>query len=271
MDMGLLEIVHSDKGASLRVNGKVYDSRNMLIGIISDLHANLEATRAVLTRLDDFAPDLVVCLGDVTGYNAEPNEVVDIIRERQFPILMGNHDAVACGLEEPWFFNAKAQTAIRWHAECLREDNKVWIRNLPEQIPVGDLCLCVHGSPGNRDDYILDWLDAMRQLEYLDGTRTRICFFGHSHRAGIFGEKGGGAPTEIKSPYALSAHNRYFINPGSVGQPRDGDPRAAFGLLDTDTMIFTFQRVEYDIAAAARKVIECGLPEELAQRLEKGK
>lgn len=245
--------------------------REMLVGLISDLHANLEATRAVLDKLDACAPDLIVCLGDVTGYNADPNEVVDIIRERQFPMVMGNHDAVACGLEEPWFFNAKAQAAIRYHSESLREDNKAWLRTLPEQYPLAEQCLCVHGSPGSRDDYILDWLDAMRQLEYIDGTPTRICFFGHSHRAGIFGEKGGGTTTEIKSPYSLNSHNRYFINPGSVGQPRDGDPRAAFGVFDTDTMIFTFHRAEYDIATAARKIVEKGLPIELAQRLEKGK
>ena len=245
--------------------------RPMLIGIIADLHANLEATRAVFDELDRIAPDRIVCLGDLAGYNANPNEVIDIVNERQIWSVMGNHDAVACGLEEPWFFNSKAREAVEWHRKCLRRDNKQRLATALEQMPFDDACLAVHGSPGNRDEYILDWLDAIRQFEFLNDTGIEVCFFGHSHHASIFSERGNSPPAETSKRYTLHAGNRYLINPGSVGQPRDSDPRAAFGLFDTDTRSFEFHRVEYDIDAAARKIVRAGLPVELARRLARGR
>jgi len=243
----------------------------MLIGIIADLHANLEATLAVFGELDKVGPDEIICLGDLAGYNANPNEVIDIVRERRIRLVMGNHDAVACGMEEPWFFNSKARKAVNWHAKCLRKDNKKWLATAQEQVPFHETCLGVHGSPGNRDDYIMDWLDAMRQVEFLNGTNVTVCFFGHSHHASLFSERGNAAQSGASNRYSLDGGNRYLINPGSVGQPRDGDPRAAYGLFDTDAMTFEFRRVEYDIVTAAKKIIEAGLPIELARRLAKGK
>lgn len=243
----------------------------MLVGIIADLHANLEASWAVLRRLDELRPDRVVCLGDLTGYNANPNEVIDLIREREIPCLMGNHDAAACGLEEPWFFNARAKAAIEWHAEVLRPDNRRFLRELPAQLTFNEVCLGVHGAPGNRDDYIVDWLDAMRQIEYLPSRRIRLCFFGHSHHASLFGERGAEHLAGRPGKYSIAPNGRYFINPGSVGQPRDHNPRAAFGVLDTEAQSFEFYRVEYDIAAAARKVHAAGLPPELGERLTVGR
>jgi predicted phosphodiesterase len=243
----------------------------MLVGIIADLHANLEATLAVFSKLDTIGPDKVVCLGDLAGYNANPNEVIDIVRERQIPTVMGNHDAVACGLEKPWFFNKNAREAVKRHAEWIRDDNKRWLAMSHEQLLLDDKCLAVHGSPRDRDDYVLDWLDAMRQLEFLDHSDVIVCFFGHSHRSSLFAEKGHDTPAGMSDRYSLSAWNRYLINPGSVGQPRDRDPRAAFGLFDTDSWSFEFYRVEYDVEAAAQKVLQAGLPVELATRLAKGK
>jgi diadenosine tetraphosphatase ApaH/serine/threonine PP2A family protein phosphatase len=243
----------------------------MLVGIIADLHANLEATLAVFSRLDAIGPDTVICLGDLAGYNANPNEVIDIVRERGIPTVMGNHDAVACGSEEPWFFNKKAREALKWQAETIREDNKRWLARFPEKLLFGEGCLAVHGSPGNRDDYILDWLDAMRQLEFLDHTDVNICFFGHSHLSSFFAEKGCAPLAGVSNGYSVSLQNRYLINPGSVGQPRDQDPRAAFGLFDTDSRLFEFHRVEYDVEAAAQKILQAGLPAGLARRLAKGK
>jgi len=243
----------------------------MQIAIIADLHANLEATRAVLDEIDRRKPDKIVCLGDLTGYNANPNEVVDIIRERGIPTIMGNHDAAVCGLEDPWFFRAAAKKAIEWQYEQIRDDNRRWLASCHEQIVFNSDCLGVHGSPSNRDDYIIDWLDAVRQLEYLNGREITICFFGHSHRASFFSEKGNTAATPPEGVCQLSPMNRYFINPGATGQPRDRDPRAAFGLFDTDNRTFEFCRVEYDIDACALKIMQAGLPVELARRLFKGK
>jgi diadenosine tetraphosphatase ApaH/serine/threonine PP2A family protein phosphatase len=243
----------------------------MLLGILADLHANLEATRAVLGALDAIGPDGLICLGDIAGYNANPNRVIDLVREREIPTVMGNHDAAACGLEEPWFFNAKAQEAIAWHTEQIREDNVSWLASLPARSTFSRVCMGVHGSPANRDAYIVDWLDAMRNFEYLDGASVSICFFGHTHRASLFGEKGTILSGRRSTRYLLDPQNRYLINPGSVGQPRDRDPRAAFGLFDTDSYVFEFRRVEYDVHAAAQKVLKAGLPEELARRLITGR
>ncbi len=243
----------------------------MLIGIIADLHANLEATRAVFDKLDELGPDRIICLGDLAGYNANPNEVIDIVTERRVLSVMGNHDAVACGMEEPWFFNSKARQAVKWDRKRLRRDYKQWLATTAEQLPFDGACLGVHGSPGNRDDYIVDWLDAMHQLEFLNGTGVKVCFFGHSHRASIFSERGNSQSAEISNRHTLHADNRYLINPGSVGQPRDRDPRAAFGLFETEARYFEFHRVEYDIDAAARKIVRAGLPVELALRLAKGR
>lgn len=242
----------------------------MRIAIIADLHANLEATVAVLREIDKRGAEKVVCLGDLVGYNAEPDEVIGLIRERGIPALMGNHDAATCGLEDAWFFRSSAKKAVDWQMQHMRDDNRLWLKRLPEQIQFERAYLGVHGSPGNRDDYIVDWLDAMRQLSSLKEPEISVCFFGHSHRASFFSERGGNFATTYGAIHELRRGNRYFINPGAVGQPRDRDPRAAFGLFDSERMTFEFCRVEYDIAGAARKIIQAGLPSDLATRLTKG-
>jgi len=243
----------------------------MLIAVISDLHSNLEATRAVFKEIDNRKPDRIVCLGDLTGYNANPNEVMDIIREREIHTIMGNHDAAVCGLEDPWFFRSAAKKAIQWQLEILRQEHKEWLAKLKEQMRFNDCCLGVHGSPTHRDDYIIDWLDAMRQIEYLDKEKVRFCFFGHSHRQAFFSDKGATQLTGRQDVYHLHPMNRYFLNPGAVGQPRDRDPRAAFLYFDADKMTVEYCRVDYDIASTQQSIIDAGLPPELAKRLAKGK
>ncbi len=243
----------------------------MRIAIIADLHANLEATTAVFKEIDQRAPDKIFCLGDLSGYNSQPNEVIDIIRERDIPTIMGNHDAAVCGLEDPWFFRAAAKRAIEWQMERLSEENRAWLARAPEQMVFRRTFLGVHGSPSSRDDYIIDWLDAMRQLEFLNGRDIHACFFGHSHRPSFFSEKGAESGVTAGAVFDLRPRSRYFINPGAVGQPRDRDPRAAYGMFDLEKMSFEFCRVEYDIESCARKIVQAGLPEELARRLAKGK
>ena len=243
----------------------------MLVGIITDLHSNIEATDAVFKALDACKPDQIVCLGDLVGYNTNPNEVADLIRSRKIPVVMGNHDAAVTGLESSANFNSRAQEAVGWNAEQLRQDNRKWLTKAKKSVTFSDICLGVHGSPQHRDIYLSDWMDAMQQFLMLDGTGIRVCFFGHTHRAVLFGEHSD-IPTAIQaSRCKLNPANRYLINPGSVGQPRDNDPRAAFGLLNTESMVFEFKRVEYDIEKTARKVLAAGLPESLAQRLFLGK
>lgn len=242
----------------------------MRIAIVADIHANLEAATAVFEEIDKLSPDRIFCLGDLTGYNAQPNEVIDMLRGREIPTIMGNHDAATCGLEDPWFFRASAKKAIEWQMAVLRDDNREWLMRAPEQMVFNRVCLGVHGSPSSRDDYIVDWLDAMRQLEFLNGREISVCFFGHSHRPSFFSEKGSPRQIEPGSIQEMRPMNRYFINPGAVGQPRDRDPRAAFGLFDMEKMTFEFCRVPYDIDACAHKVVRAGLPVRLARRLSRG-
>lgn len=246
-------------------------TRCMRIAIIADLHANLEATQRVFEDIDRRSPDRIFCLGDLSGYNSQPNEVIALVREREIPTIMGNHDAAVCGLEDPWFFRSSAKKAIEWQTERIDETNRAWLKRAPEQIVFRRAYLGVHGSPSSRDDYIIDWLDAMRQLEFLNGREINVCFFGHSHRPSFFSEKGAEVEVTSGSVHQLKPRNRYFINPGAVGQPRDRDPRAAFGILDLERMTFEFCRVEYDIETCAAKILEAGLPRDLARRLSKGK
>lgn len=243
----------------------------MLLGIIADLHANLEATRAVLRQLDDARPAKIICLGDVTGYYSSPNEVIELLRERDIPVVLGNHDAAVCGLDEPWFFNENAQSAIHWQRATLKPEHMLWLRGAAGELRVNGDILAVHGAPGNRDDYILDWLDSMRYVDYLASAQVRVCFFGHSHRPCVFGDRGIQPRPNQNGSIVLNSQNRYFVNPGSVGQPRDRDSRAAFGLYETDSHAFEFCRVAYDIERTMSKTLEAGLPPQLAYRLAKGK
>jgi len=184
---------------------------------------------------------------------------------------MGNHDAAVCGLEDPWFFREGAKCAVEWQREILRDDTRDYLANMPEQIVFRRNYLGVHGAPDSRDNYIIDWLDAMRQMENITGREIDVCFFGHSHRASFFSERGAEEAVTDGVIHSLRPMTHYFINPGAVGQPRDRDPRASFGLFDTEKMTFEFCRVEYDVDACAEKIMKAGLPRELARRLAKGK
>jgi diadenosine tetraphosphatase ApaH/serine/threonine PP2A family protein phosphatase len=243
----------------------------MLIGIITDLHSNLEATLAVLRALDERGLDNIYCLGDIAGYNANPNEVVELIRSRGIPRIMGNHDAVVSGLEKPTFYSSMAVAALAWQEKVVSAENREWLSQSPEQLRIGEKCLGVHGAPSDRDVYIVDWLDAMNEFTLLNNAGVEVCFFGHTHRASFFRDQGHVSIPTTNSECRLAAGNRYLINPGAVGQPRDGDPRAAYGIMNTDNLVFEFHRVEYDIPTAAQKILDVGLPKQLAQRLFRGK
>lgn len=241
----------------------------MKYAIISDIHANLEALNAVLDKIEQFRVDKIVCLGDVVGYNANPNECVNIIRQRGIPTICGNHDAVACGLEEPWGFNPVALQAAMWTRENLTEDNLEWLRRLPD-VQKFDGFLAVHGSPTNRNSYLLSWEDVLPHIHYVEEQGCRLCFFGHTHNPGIF-SKDGVYTVDEDSKFELGDEKSFFINPGSVGQPRDGDPKASFGILDTDKNEYELVRVNYPVKQAADKVTAAGLPAFLSERLFLGR
>ena len=243
--------------------------------VISDIHANMEAFETVLEASSKLAHDRLLVLGDLVGYGADPNAVVERVRElKPHALIRGNHDKVGSGLESPEGFNAVARSAIRWTYENLTDANREWLANLPAgPVVVDDLIEICHGTPFDEDAYVFDDLDALRALH---SAERPVCLFGHTHvQVGYALEGDMFTLTTLTNERPLvmpiSETTRYLLNPGSVGQPRDGDPRAGFGLVDTDKRECTIYRIDYPIAKAQARILEEGLPEVLAQRLALGR
>lgn len=250
----------------------------MRILIISDIHANLEALEACLAAAP--AHDSVFNLGDIVGYGANPNEVTERSRELGTVIVRGNHDKACSGVTSLQDFNPIAGLAVLWTRQHLKPENLSFLRELPAG-PLSPLegVRCVHGSPRDEDEYVLMRRDA---YSILGQATAQVTFFGHTHVQGGFwinddeGQKGGLAMSyDSRSGHQtltleLGDRVKYMINPGSVGQPRDGDPRAAFAVYDTELRTVMFHRVPYDIGTAQEKIFAAGLPERLAIRLEEG-
>ena len=241
--------------------------------VISDIHANLEALQAVLAEAGHFDHTLV--LGDVIGYGADPNAVVDRLRQiERVTFIRGNHDKVGAGLETVSGFNHLARQAIQWTATALTDGNRSWVAALPRgPVQIDDLVEICHGSPFDEDVYIFDELD-VRQA-FTSGHRP-LCLFGHTHVPAAFSLAAAtlqpvGPPRGTRFEIPLHAGTRYLVNCGAVGQPRDGDPRAAYGVVDTSARTVTVVRVEYDVPLAQAKILAAGLPEVLAQRLAIGR
>ena len=246
--------------------------------ILSDIHANLEALDAVLDAAPPDDYDRLVVLGDLVGYGANPNEVVDrIFTLAPQTLIRGNHDKVGSGVEDPVHFNDVAAAAARWTLSALTEDNRTRIAALPAgPIAADDETEVCHGTPYDEDVYVFDKAEAIRAL---DAASRPICFFGHTHlpvgfaRHTATGELAVWVP-ELGTPSTivrLDPDHRYLINPGSVGQPRDGDPRAAYALCDTNISCVELNRVSYRVDLAQQKICAAGLPESLARRLGVGR
>ena len=243
----------------------------MRTAVIADIHANLEALQAVLARIEVLRAHETVCLGDIVGYNADPNECVDIMRTRNIRCILGNHDACAAGLEEPDGFNPFARRAVLWTRAELTDENRLFLRNLPREQRVGDIFL-FHGSIHDTNRYILYMSDAADNFTQLAGMGNSlwIGFFGHTHVRAVLYYYQKAVSFELAPDLKLEEEKRYLINPGSVGQPRDGDPRASFLVYDADDRRVTFNLVEYDVHACQDKIIRAGLPSWLAERLASG-
>ena len=241
--------------------------------VVSDIHANLEALEATLAAAGSY--DRALVLGDLVGYGADPNAVIERVRAMRNPVLIrGNHDKVGAGLEDVEGFNHLARFAIAWTAATLTPDNREWLAKLAQGPAIVDEAVEIcHGTPFDEDVYVFDDLDALRAIR---AARRPLCFFGHTHVPAIY-KLGVNAelsmtPLTRLSPFDLALDDgRYLINVGAVGQPRDGDARAAFGFYDTETRVVTLARAPYDVAAAQAKIIAAGLPEVLAQRLALGR
>ena len=242
--------------------------------VLSDVHANLEALEACLGGAAEHKYDNTLVLGDVVGYGADPNDVIKCIQDlKPAAIVRGNHDKIAIDLAEADDFNATARHAARWTFNALTEPNRQWLAALPKgPLDVDDLIQICHGSPFDEDAYIFDELDALRALK----TATRpLCLFGHTHAPVTFylasGNLGADQPTGIEASLTIEDGVNYLLNPGSVGQPRDGDPRAAYAIVDTGTRTVEMYRLDYQVEAAQKKIIAAGLPEVLARRLSSGR
>jgi diadenosine tetraphosphatase ApaH/serine/threonine PP2A family protein phosphatase len=241
--------------------------------ILSDIHANIDALDSVLGSAPAESWDRVIVLGDLVGYGAEPNAVIDRILELDpLMVIRGNHDKAACGIDDGSSFNMVARMAAQWTMGVLTTVNREYLRALPMGPAIIDdgVEIC-HGAPFDEDHYIFDSEDATRAL---DAARRPLCLFGHTHLPVVFLRD----PTRFEGlvpdgdvEVVLERDVNYLINVGSVGQPRDGDPRAAFGIYNTDGASLTLRRVAYPVQEAQRRIVNAGLPSSLANRLAIGR
>lgn len=243
----------------------------MLIGIFSDVHANIDALQPVVEAYKNFDPpiDKFVCLGDVVGYGAEPNACCEVVRELAEITIVGNHDAAVCGRMDYTYYYDAARNALDWHAARLEETHHEWLRTLPYREDFEDIAFC-HGSPVNLEEfnYVFNLQQANSLISHWDELQ-RVTFIGHSHLTKSFRLDRDNGATEIFGPTLnLDEEDvKYIVTVGSVGQPRDNDNRACFGVYDTEAKTFQFHRMEYDIRAAARKIFESELSSDFAKRL----
>lgn len=241
----------------------------MLLGLVSDPHANLPALEAVLDDVRLLAPDALACLGDFVDYGAQPNEVVAALRDRCSVSLCGNHDLAVLGDIDPGLFNPLAAQALAWTAERLLPETAAFLRSLSPAGAIAGLDLA-HASPRDPvEEYVTDRFVA--HLNFAERAFSVVAV-GHTHVPAIFVmestrvvrvEPAPGEPVRLRGVRAI-------VNPGAVGQPRDGDPRASWATWDTDRCLFVLRRVDYPVEESQRAILEAGLPPFLAHRLSHG-
>ena len=232
----------------------------MRFAIISDIHSNLEALTKAFELIDQESVQEIVCLGDVVGYGANPNECVALVRSRCKTVLRGNHDAAAVNSSNAESFTKNARIAAEWTRQQLSEENIHFLEGLP-YTSTRDGILFVHSSPFQPESwyYVLSEEDLEAAFQSFS---EQICFIGHSHFPGIFSEEG---PAK-----AVNRASKFLVNVGSVGQPRDGNSRLSFGIFDSESWNYRNIRSEYPIQIAAEKILRAGLPRALSDRLPLG-
>jgi len=241
------------------------------IAFVSDIHANRFAFDAVFKDMETQGVDQVVCLGDIVGYGPDPNGCVDYVRERSQATVLGNHDQAALGQMSTEYFNEYARTATQWTADALTPESREFLMGLPMSVEFRGLRL-VHSSPLNPEEwtYVLTLDEAERQF---DAFAERLCFIGHSHLPIVL-ELSDHEVSALRfppnEPIALEPDNRYIVNVGSVGQPRDRDPRSAYAWYDSESGQVSLRRVEYSIPDVQQLILDAGLPSFLASRLAHG-
>jgi len=240
----------------------------MKFAIIADIHANLDAFQVVLEDCKKQQVTHYACLGDVVGYNANPKECLDIVRAMNMPCVKGNHDEYCSTEEHLEGFNPAAAEAVNWTRKQLTDEDRQWLRELKYTRMVTNFTI-VHATLDGpqRWGYVFDKLAAAASFTYQN---TSVCFFGHTHVPVAFMKDSmvrGGTYSKFK----LEPGKKYFVNVGAVGQPRDNNPKAAYVVYDTLEATIELRRLDYDIAAAQKKILAAGLPERLAERLAYGR
>lgn len=243
--------------------------------VLSDIHANLDALEAVMLRAAHIGYDRLLVLGDLVGYGGQPNEVVDRVRALgPFAIIRGNHDRVASGVEDAEGFNPIAQEAAEWTYRTLTPENRAYLSSCPPgPVFVDAVTEICHGSPDDEDVYITSELAALHALKE---AQRPVCFYGHTHIPLVFRltdttfELIPAEPGD-EQKIAIARGSQYLINPGSVGQPRDGDPRAAFATFEPESALVTLYRIVYPVERAQEQILQAGLPQTLARRLAIGR
>ena len=240
----------------------------MRYAVIADIHANLEALEVVLADTKEQKCTHYCCVGDVVGYNANPKECLDIIRTMGMPVVKGNHDEYCSSEEDLEGFNPHAAEAVNWTRKQLSKEDRQWLRDLKYVRLVASFSM-VHATLDGpqRWGYVFDKLAAAASFTYQN---TAVCFFGHTHVPVAFVRdsmvRGG-----TYSKFRVEPGNKYFVNVGAVGQPRDGNPKAGYVIYDLNEGSIELRRLDYDIPRAQKKILEAGLPPRLADRLALGK
>ncbi|MFP3869957.1 MAG: metallophosphoesterase family protein [Syntrophobacteria bacterium] len=247
----------------------------MRIAVISDVHSNIEAFQAVLDDIAGEDVPAIIHLGDLVGYNANPAECVDLLRQRRIISILGNHDRAVV---EPKFaegFNILAYQAVMWSANSLKPEHKQFLAGLPDTRVLWDRYLLFHGAPGNPDAYVYYLFQAKKVFNYMrkKTPEVRIAFFGHTHQPTLWQRdvRGKASKAEIIGDrFPLDPEHMYLINPGSVGQPRQNHWQASYLVFDEAVETVQFKQVPYDLATAQAKIRQARLPEYLAERLAAG-
>jgi len=241
----------------------------MKYAVFSDIHSNLEAFNAALEAMRGERPDRYLCVGDIVGYGADPAECIRKVKELKPVIVTGNHDWASVGLASIEYFNPFAKSAVLWTKENLNRADRGYLKSLTLAYEDDKITL-VHGTLDYPEafSYMFDGYNAARTMALM---KTQLCFVGHSHVAGTFYEKEGVAHYSSEQRIEIKPGNKYIVNTGSVGQPRDGDPRGSYCVYDDEKNIVEIKRFAYDIATARRKIADAGLPRALAERLVVGR
>ncbi len=237
--------------------------------VISDVHGNLEALTAVLEDIDSQGVTDIVCLGDLVGYGADPNECVSKIRSRARTSVAGNHDHAAVGKLGLEFFNSAARRAATWTERVLTGENKRYLSELPLTFEMKEGALLVHSSPSSPGQWAYIFHPGQAAGEFHSFAQT-VCFFGHTHQPAVYTDNAGFHCGDALGEFRMGAGTRYLVNVGSVGQPRDGNPKAAYCIFDSEDLVLSLRRVEYDVELSGMKIVRNDLPRALAERLPLG-